>query len=121
MWKKSEGEKAKSQSQDCCVTFNPPPPKKKTSFRQEIVEWIPEGKSSCSAQADQDEGKWKALTLAFHWFCGPQQQVMKQMMVMQGSKKFLSSCLGQVDFFPGKKLLKFTCPAGKGLSKSSCN
>ena len=29
MWKKSEGEKAKSQSQDCCVTFNPPPPPKK--------------------------------------------------------------------------------------------
>ena len=113
MWKKSEGEKAKSQSQDCCVTFNPPP-QKKTSFRQEIVEWIPEGKSSCSAQADQDEGKWKALTLAFRWFCGPQQQVMKQMMVMQGSKKFLSSCLGQVDFLPGQQTVEIHLPSGQG-------
>ena len=34
MWKKSEGEKAKSQSQDCCVTFNPPPPKKHHSGKK---------------------------------------------------------------------------------------
>ena len=34
MWKKSEGEKAKSQSQDCCVTFNPPPKKKHHSGKK---------------------------------------------------------------------------------------
>ena len=34
MWKKSEGEKAKSQSQDCCVTFTPPPQKKHHSGKK---------------------------------------------------------------------------------------
>ena len=34
MWKKSEGEKAKSQSQDCCVTFNPPRKKKHHSGKK---------------------------------------------------------------------------------------
>ena len=68
--KKSErrvkGRKRKVKVKTAVSLLTPPPPQEKTSFRQEIVEWIPQGKSSCSPQADQDEGKWKALTLACH-------------------------------------------------------
>ena len=42
-------------------------------------------------------------------------------MVLQGSKKVLSGCPGQADFLPGQVTFKFTCPMGKGLSKSSSN
>ena len=53
----------------------------------------------------------------------PNQEEDKRTLCSQGAglEKVQSCRLGQADFLPRQRTFKFTCPKGKGLSKSSSN
>ena len=91
-------------------------PHSKNQFDERKQEWL-----------EQKFWLWRLQKLdtiqAEPLFLLPDQEEDKRSLCSQdaGLEKVPSCRLRQADFLPGQVTLKFTCPKGKGLSKSSSN